>query len=152
MATIYLAGPIEGTSYDESINWREEVENKLKDCGIKCLSPMRDHRHLQEENSIKFKEEHGKENPTATARAITSRDRHDVLSCDAILVSLKGSQKATIGTMIEFGWADMARKPIVMIMEKEGNLHDHPMVNEIASFKVTDLEEGIIVIKSLLAH
>jgi len=151
MSTIYLAGPIEGTSYDTSVNWRKEVEEKLKGSGIKCLSPMRDHRHLEEKSEIKFNASQGENDPTATARAITSRDRHDVLTCDAILVNLKESKKITIGTMIEFGWADMARKPIVMIMEK-GNLHDHPMVNDIASFKVSSLEEGIRVIKSLLAH
>lgn len=51
--------------------------------------------------------------------------------------------------MIEYGWADMARRPIISVIEKHGNLHDHSIVKELTGFRVETLEEGLHVAKAI---
>lgn len=82
-------------------------------------------------------------------KAIVARDRNDVLTCDAVLMNLSGADKVSIGTMIEVGWADAFRKPIVLVLEKD-NPHVHDMVTEIAGFRVGTLEDGIHIINALM--
>jgi hypothetical protein len=52
--------------------------------------------------------------------------------------------------MIEIGWADAHRIPIILVMEKEGNIHDHPMVRECVSFRVETLDEAMAVAEAVL--
>lgn len=84
------------------------------------------------------------------SRGLTTRDRFDVTSCDILLANLLGAKKVSIGTMIEYGWADMARKPIITVIEKEGNSHDHSIVRELTGFRVENLDEGLYVAKAIL--
>jgi len=56
----------------------------------------------------------------------------------------------SIGTMIEAGWADSYRKPIVLVMEEEGNVHDHAILNEAVGFRVGSLEAGVNIVRALL--
>lgn len=51
----------------------------------------------------------------------------------------------SIGTMTELGWADAARVPIIVVMESSSNPHDSPLVRELATYLVEDLESGISV-------
>ena len=37
--------------------------------------------------------------------------------CDVVLMYLIGAKKVSIGTMIEAGWADAYRKPVVLVLE-----------------------------------
>ena len=63
---------------------------------------------------------------------------------------LKEATEISIGTMIEYGWADAFRKPIITVMENEGNVHDHNFVKELSGFVVEELDEGIFIAKSIL--
>ncbi len=90
------------------------------------------------------------DNVLACQKGIATRDRFDVASCNVMLAYLLGAEKVSIGTMIEFGWADAARKPIITIMEKNGNPHDHAFVRELTGFRVESLDEGLYVAKSIL--
>jgi nucleoside 2-deoxyribosyltransferase len=79
-----------------------------------------------------------------------TRDRYDVMSSDVVLFNLLGTTTVSIGTCIEFGWADAFRKPVVLVMEPEGNLHDHPMVREAAGYIVPTLDEAVQVLDCIL--
>lgn len=144
----YLAGPMSGLNYDEAIGWRNYAIEKLKP-NIKGLSPIRDYESLE---SSTFSDLAPEEvvNPLLTARAIMVRDRNDVFRSDALLVNFLGAKKVSIGTVIELGWANRKHKPIVCIMEP-GNIHNHAMIHEVIDFHVSTLDEGISVIKSILA-
>jgi len=52
--------------------------------------------------------------------------------------------------MIEYGWASAYDKPIITIMEKEGNLHDHSILRGLTGFRVETLDEGLQVARALL--
>ena len=88
----------------------------------------------------------------STEAAITGRDRYDVMTrCDAVLVYLLGAEEVSIGTVIEVGWADAARKPIILVIEDEGNVHDHPMVRCPAAFRVSSLIDACDLANALLS-
>jgi len=86
----------------------------------------------------------------SSQRGITTRDRWDATRCDALFVNLLGATRVSIGTVMEIAWSDAKRIPIVLVMEQEGNLHDHAMLREVVGFRVPTLDEGIDVIKAML--
>ena len=145
MSKVYLAGSITGLSYNSAVDWRQEVKSKLEKMGMQGLSPMRGKDYLLERTSIT----QAYDKVLTTQKAIVTRDRNDVYTCDAILMNLLGAERVSIGTMIELAWADAWRKPVVLVMES-GNLHDHAMVRELAGFIVSSLDEGVAVLGALL--
>lgn len=148
MKSVYLAGPITGLSYNGCTDWREYADSKLKEWGFFGISPLRGKNYLSLEKNILDQYE---KIVLSTQKGITTRDRFDVNSCDVMLANLLGAQKVSVGTMIEYGWADAVRKPIITVIEKEGNIHDHSMLREITGYRVESLEEGLLVAKAILA-
>lgn len=146
MAVIYLAGPIGGLSYSEATNWRDETASTLEPYGIECLSPMRGKDYLINEAILKGT---GYDDTLlSNNRAIVTRDRMDVVNSDAILMNLTGATRISIGSMVELGWADTHRIPIIIVMEP-GNLHEHGFVYEIANFVVTEMADAWTILKGL---
>jgi nucleoside 2-deoxyribosyltransferase len=146
MKSIYLCGPIGGCSYKECTDWRKYVANNIGE-DILALSPMRAKEYLSNETNIKLSYE---TTILSSAVSITARDRNDIMNCDLLFVNLLAATKITIGSMIELGWADAWRKPIVLIMEPD-NIHNHPIVNSLAGFRASTLDEGIFITKAILS-
>jgi nucleoside 2-deoxyribosyltransferase len=142
---VYCAGPITWLSYNETVDWRNDLKKMLPP-NIKILSPMRGKDHLKREKEIHVWQEG---NPLCSKKGIVTRDRFDVSRCDLFLANLFLSEKVSIGTMVEFGWADAYRKPIVTIMREEG-IYRHPFILELSSFITENIEEAAEVIKSIL--
>ena len=88
--------------------------------------------------------------PLSTDQGITARDRYDCMGADLVVFNHAGCHAVSIGTMIEFGWCDAARNPAIVIMEKEGNVHDYPMVRQIAQFRVDNLKDAINIANIIL--
>ena len=143
---VYLAGGITGLSYGEATDWRAKATEELAKYGIEGVSPMRGKAHLKNETNITNQPY---KNILSTEKGILNRDRFDTMRADVLLVNLYGAEKPSIGTMIELGWADSARIPVIMIAEK-GGVHDHVMVNGIVTYRVDTLEEGLAILKTLL--
>lgn len=146
---VYLAGPIDGCTYEGCTNWRQYVIEELRKDGITGLSPMR---------AKEFLKEHPKlvdgisDHVLASDAGLTARDMWDVRRSDAILFNLVGAKKVSIGTMIEYGWASAFNKPFVAVMEEQGNVHEHPIVRELTKYRVETLDEGLTVIRGLFAY
>lgn len=83
-------------------------------------------------------------------RGVITRDRFDTQRADIVLVNLIGAQRISIGTMIELGWADSVRTPVVCAMEETGNPHEHMMVSELLGYRVPTLEEAVTICKAIL--
>ena len=147
---VYLAGPIAGLTFGDATDWRGQaqtwIEKKLPH--VAALSPLRNKSYFDREQTL---EDSYEQLLFSSQRAITVRDRFDCMRSDAILMNLLGAKRVSIGSMIELGWANDVKKPIVVAMEP-GNIHDHAMVREIASWIVPTLEEGLEVIKGLFTH
>jgi nucleoside 2-deoxyribosyltransferase len=145
---VYLAGPIYGLSWDGASSWREEATRFLREYGIQGLSPLRAKDYLKDEE--KLAHHYGDIHPLSSPKGLTTRDRNDVRTSDLVIAYLKGADVASMGTCVEFGWADAWRKPIIMVAD-EGDLHEqHGMLSEIAGYKVPVLGDAVELAAAIL--
>ena len=151
--TVYLAGPITGLTYDEGSDWRVKIAAELAAVGIEAFSPLRAKKYLREYGKLDAGGSAGcsylNASTLSNPAGITTRDRFDCTGRDMVLANLVGAERVSIGTMIELGWADATRTPIVLAMEP-GNVHAHAMVETVAGFVVPTLEEAVEVVKAVL--
>ena len=149
---VYLAGPIAGNTLAEADDWRHYAALQLEMAGILAYSPLRAKRAIIQS---KFHREDRlgtggiDGHPLVSAKGITTRDRDDVAKCNVILMDLLCATRVSIGTMIEAGWADALRRPIVCVMEP-GNIHEHGMLEELIGYRVSTLDEAIEIVKAIL--
>src|SRR5258708_3543548 len=116
---VYLAGPITGLTYKGATNWREHAAAMLKMWGIVPHSPMRGKqhilkRHVEDKHSPDYEGRIANAYPDApmsTQKGIVARDRFDVQRSDIVLFYFGDNpEKASIGSCVEYGWADAWRK------------------------------------------
>lgn len=146
-SSIYLAGGISGLSWEESIGWRRQVMDILKPEGIDCFSPLRAKSYLRPEKEIANTYE---SHVLSSQRGIFARDYFDCINCDMVFVNFLGAKTLSGGTFMEIAWAYDNKKPIVCVIEDEGNPNDHAMAMEACRFRVNSIEEGIWVAKTVL--
>lgn len=158
---VYLSGPIAGQSYADAIDWRIRARQLLGG-DIEAFSPMRGKEILAGMYEIDVKPWQS-DTLALQPKGIVTRDRNDVQMCDAMLLYLPRIQepptdsgemefrnkRVSIGSMIEIGWADAWRKPIVTVMEYP-NVHAHIFVAELSGWVVETLEEGAALCRALL--
>lgn len=143
---VYLAGPITGQSYDGATDWREQVKQHLEPA-IAAYSPMRSKQYLLQQTTVKDVYD---EYILSSQRGIYTRDFHDCRTCDLIFVNLLGATKVSIGTVMEIAWASAFNKPIVLVMEKTNNVHEHAMIREACALRTDNLEDGLFITRALL--
>lgn len=137
---VYLAGPITGLTYDQGQDWRTKVKAELSNKGIDGFSPLRAKSYLAGHGPLQGAYD---EFPLSTAKGIVARDRNDVRTADLVIFNLLGATRISIGTCIEFGWADAYRIPSIVVIEKNGNCHSHPMVEALSPFIVDNIPDAI---------
>jgi len=140
---VYLCGPITGLTYDEAIAHREEIAVPLEKRGVEVRSPMRGKRSLSHQYHNKPLPSGHYRAAMSTDSAIFARDHHDVSTVDVIVADFLGTTRVSIGSMFELAWASTKHKFVVLIMEKEGNPHEHAFVREAASCRVHSREEAV---------
>jgi nucleoside 2-deoxyribosyltransferase len=146
MRSVYLAGPIAGLTYDEAEGWRRDVTGVLHPY-IDAFSPLRDKSDMFGDVVITA----GCYAPTIVSdKGIVTRDHYDVQNCDAVFCNLLGAKTVSIGTMMEIAWCHAYRKPLILIMEDQGNLHDHPFVRAVAGYRTASILHGVALTKTLL--
>ncbi len=147
----YLAGAITGESYGNATDWREYVRARLSD-GIVGLSPLRAKAYLENETAIgdSYDAQNGVSTPLSTSRGIMTRDFFDCQTCDIVIANLLGTKIVSIGTVMEIAWAYALKKPLIIVMEEEGNLHEHSMIREATGFRVSTIDEAILIANAIL--
>lgn len=141
---VYLAGPIsEDETYENARwGWRKDLADRFHR-HIIPLSPLRwTPPHLLAQKPTNW--ERGMVSP----EGITYRDRSDVLRSDLVVVYFRDLplEGRSSGTFIEVGWANAWNKPIVLIDKG----FRHPMLDELASVRVTTIEEGAEMVNAFL--
>ncbi len=147
---IYLSGPITGHA-DEAIRlWRSRAIQRLSPLG-EVIDPTL----ARYDSDVAFQKQESP--PEALDRLrhgllVVRRNRNLIRSCDVVLANFLGTgSKASIGSIGEIYWADAFGKPVFIIRERFGNVHDHAMVNAIASRIVHTLEDSFKLIEELAA-
>lgn len=150
--SVYLAGPITGLTYDDGQDWREYAKQQLAP-EVDAFSPLRAKPYLRAlgvlDNAGTPDSAYLGLNALSEPQGITTRDRFDCMGRSMVLVNFLGAKTVSIGTCIELGWADAARRPVVIVME-EDNVHRHAMVNQIGGFIVPTLENALTICKAVL--
>jgi nucleoside 2-deoxyribosyltransferase len=135
---IYLCGPISGLTLTEANARRLEFMELFPSDLVRLVDPLRG----------KYRADDGK--PIGSSgfsrngfndKSIVKRDRNDVLTCDLVLADFRNSKKVSIGSMVEFGWADAMGIPIITVMD-EGDFHDHAFVHQLSTHVVDDPEDA----------
>lgn len=145
---IYLSGPISGASSEEIADWRKRVVSMLP-VDLDVYDPA----------FLPFDAELAcdvRETPSATlarlmhGRLVVDRNKHLIQSSDVVLANFLRSDRASIGSIGELFWANAFRIPIVIVRESLGNVHDHAMLNAIASVVTPSLAEGCEAVRNIL--
>ena len=146
---IYLSGPITGLTLEQTQEWRNYVSNILvKEKGFFCYSPLRYKDYLK--NMGKLTPTFRKAiNPLSKGAAPLTRDYYDTVNSDLVLVNLLGAKDKSLGTIAEMAWAYAFKIPMIIVMEKEGNPHDHCFMHW-TPWIVETLDEAIYITKAIL--
>jgi nucleoside 2-deoxyribosyltransferase len=104
MKKIYLCGPINGCTDEESKSWRDLVSVKANGIGCETIDPMR--RDYRGRESVNYRE-------------IVELDKIDVRTCDVVLVNY---EKPSVGTSMEVFFAWSIGKPVVVVCRPETNI------------------------------
>lgn len=145
--SVYLAGPIRDLSFGEATDWRANAREFFNRNGIDAFSPMRGKYYLKD--AVHLSDAYH-EHPLSTRAAILSRDRGDCRKRDLIIANLLGAKKVSMGTVMEIAWGDAFNTPIIGVMEKEGNVHEHGLVCEALDYRVESLELAYMMACSIL--
>ena len=71
------------------------------------------------------------------------------LRCEPVKEGMTYTDKgATIGTIIEIGWAIGLRKPLIVVSDDEQYM-DHPLIKHNASWRLDNLSDAVEVITGL---
>lgn len=143
---VYLAGPITGLTFKGATDWRNYAAKQLDSDKVECLSPLRGKDYLLNVGVLHSGSYDG---VLTTGKAITRRDYFDCTRATAVLVNLLGTERVSIGTVMELAWCYQSEIPTIVIMEKK-NIHNHVMINESSTYIVESLEEAIHTMKLLL--
>lgn len=142
---LYLAGPMTGLTPEAASSWRDDpnLVRALEADGWELLSPLRDKPWLPHGAVMTSRIDEDKE------RIEVTRDHNDIDVAAALLVNLLGAEIVSIGTIAEMGRAHALGKPIVTVMEPEGNIHDHMFVQEMSTYRCDDMISAVHALHKL---
>ncbi len=147
---VYLAGPITGLTYAEARQtWRHEIVKHFAS-HILPYSPMRVVSALQPEQGLSDRKDASGVRGMLVNRAILGRDETDLRNAHAMVANFLGAERASLGTVAEMGMAHVLRVPVILVMEKKGNIHEHPFVTSIAYERVDTLWDAAQIVNHLL--
>lgn len=146
--TVYLCGPMGGLTFHEANTWRLHADDTLGDHFIEAINPLR---HLDMGADEVFLTA-SYEAAMKTDRSITTRDRMDVKRSDLLLANLLAANKTSVGSAIEFGWADLLDIPVVTVLDPANvdNQFNHPMIRDISDWVVPTLGEALDIVVKVL--
>jgi len=142
---VYLAGPISGCKVEEAIDWRKKVQEALPK-NIIGISPLRNEPTDGEVYALESKDPR-----FSTPLAISGKNYYDTMAADIVLAyfpKLTSTDRLSIGTIIEIGWAIGAKKPIILVTEDE-NITKHPLIKANINWIVKNLDIAVDVISGL---
>lgn len=146
MKTVYLGGPILGNTKSQANDWRYAAALELNTHGIVGVSPLRCEPLIGDTYSTVY------DDPRfGTARAITSKNWHDVRSCDMILAYFPEGDRVSLGTVAEMSWAFALGKPAIVVSTDQ-RIFTHPVLSHTAGWLLSSLDEAMDVAIGILGR
>lgn len=145
---VYLSGPISGSADNAIEGWRTRVARLLGrkaeiiDPAASPYDASLAYQHLEAESEKMQRLLHG--------RLVVDRNKHLIQSSDIVLANFVGAPRASIGSIGELFWANAFRVPIIVVREAMGSVHDHAMINAIASVVTHSLDDGVKAVENML--
>jgi len=127
---VYLAGPMEGLTFEEMTEWRYAATHLLNLADIDTLDPTRRMSyHNQEKNDY-------------TASRVVKHDLQDIAFSSVVLADLRDSTPGRKwGTVCEIAHAHTKNKIIIVVTDK--NQFKHPFIEFYATEIYNDLTDAI---------
>jgi hypothetical protein len=145
---VYLSGPISGCSSAQATEWRRYVAQRLSP-RLTVFDPTQDAADFSVPSELHLNVGARLQN-LAHGKEVLERNRMYILGCDVVLANFLGAKKISIGSIGEIFWADAFRKPVIVVREAQQNLHDHGLVNAIATCTFEELDPAIDKINKML--
>jgi hypothetical protein len=142
MFRVYLSGPITGHTKRAIRAWRSLCTRRLS--GIaKVIDPAR--YDIDPEVAFLCDSTPARElSRLQLGRNLIARNKILIESCNLVLANVLGArERVSIGTVAEIFTAVTLGKPVIVIREAHGNVHDHAMLNAVVSRLCYSLDEGI---------
>ena len=130
---VYLSGPMTGLVPGEAKKWRAHTMKRLLTEGgdsFEVHDPFRGTARLHPKRRQIGCKLPTEDIPELSDKAFVLRDYFDALNCDVTFCNLLGAKIVSIGSVAEVVAASHARRLVIIIMEKKGNVHDHPFIRE----------------------
>jgi nucleoside 2-deoxyribosyltransferase len=142
---VYLSGPITGNSRRDIKSWRRSIAERLGDAAD-VVDPSRYHY----DSTLAYKRVASPKSEAARSRLgrqIVGRNKKLIESCDLIIANFLGTgNHASIGAIAEVVFAYTMGKPVILVREGRGNVHNHAMLNAVASKVTPTLEEAVAAV------
>lgn len=145
---IYCAHPISGLTWDDVVNYYNDIKEKLESIGFDVFQPMTGKGEIRTEVKERFQPGNFK-SAVASNHAIFERDRWMVSQSDILYLDLTGAELTSIGCMMELAWAALLGKYAVVVMDKE-NVHRHAFVIEAADIIFENADTALIYLQKLV--
>lgn len=145
---VYLTGPVSGAQSDAMAAWRGKVKEILPET-VQIVDPTAS----PVDQSLAYQRPENDTDRLARlmhGRLVIDRNKHLIQSSDVILANFLGTHRASIGSIGELFWAHAFRVPIVIIREAAGNVHDHAMLNAIASVVTHSIDDACAAVTNML--
>jgi hypothetical protein len=144
---VYLSGPGVGLPCEDDDGWRRYVVRCFP-AHVVGVSPLRATGFVRDRGVPRIEDQVS----MITQRSRKGRNLHDVRGSHAVLVNMLGAQALSIEMVGEMAVAHQLRIPIIAAIEPEGNVHDHPMINEWIDVRVPTLNEAIETTVGMICH
>jgi len=134
---VYLAGGIEGLTYEEATTWRNYVKSSLIPCNIDCLDPTRRTSFIENKSTFTLTNNSGR---------IFKSDLQDIHYSSVILADLRDSMAGKKwGTVCEIAHAHTKNKIIICIMDADQ--FEHPFIVQYATEIHHNINSAIEAVK-----
>jgi hypothetical protein len=143
---VYLTGPITGRSEEAITDWRRFLRERCQ--GIDFVDPTLDgydaaNAYESRENAPQALER------LAHGRFVVERNKLLIRAADLVVANFLGAgARASIGSVGELFLAHAFSKPIVIVREEAGNVHDHAMLNALATQVCFSLEDAAAAVEA----
>jgi nucleoside 2-deoxyribosyltransferase len=145
---VYLSGPVTGGSKDSIETWRHVIARQLS-----RFAQVVDPASYKYDATLAFakrESDHEAISRLQHGHHVVDRNKALIGSCDVLLANfLEGVERASIGSVGEIFLAFAMEKPIVIVRQAHGNVHDHAMLNAVASKVCHSLDDALSVIAEL---